>query len=161
MLYICVRVIGVGISVAHLAGCAIPAMTTVLSGRYDEVIISTTPSNVTIYDGAGKPLAITPAKLTIARKDQPALHLRKDGYQDTTILLKRRLNRLVPISFIPAMVIGGLSFQGSPDGKYFLPWFVFASATNLIWSHLPDYFLGGAWDHKRQLDVSMEKEEAD
>ena len=90
------RVIAVGIAASHLMGCGVPALTTVVSGRNDEVIVSTTPSNVSIYDGDGTPLAITPAKLTIARKDQPVLHLRKDGFQDTTILLKRRVNRLNP-----------------------------------------------------------------
>ena len=155
------RVIAVGITASHLMGCGAPALTTVVSGRYDEVIVSTTPSNVSIYDEGGTRLALSPAKLTIARKDQPTLHLRKNGFQDTTILLKRRVNRLVPLSFMPAMVVGGLSFQGSPDGKNFLPWFLFASAMNLTWSHTPDYILGGAWDHKKEIDVLMKKKEAD
>ena len=78
------RVIAVGIAASHLMGCDAPALTTVVSGRYDEVIVSTTPSNVSIYDEGGTRLALSPAKLTIARKDQPVLHLRKDGFQDTT-----------------------------------------------------------------------------
>jgi len=46
---------------------------------------------------------------------------------------------------------------------------------NLLLTHLPDYFLGGAWEHKTQegldrweivsptgqIDVSLEKEEID
>ena len=39
-----------------------------------------------------------------------------------------------------------------------LPLFV---GTWLVANHLPDYFLGGAWDHRKQIDVSMEKEEAE
>jgi len=153
------RVIAVGIVISHLTGCA--ALTTVVSGRYDEVIVSTTPPNVNIYDDSGTRLARSPAKLTIARRDQPTLHLRKDGFQDTTIVIKRRLNRLVPLSIMPALVVGAGSFQGSPDGKHFFRWFFFASSVNLIWTHLPDYFLGGAWDHKNGIDVLMKKEEAD
>jgi len=155
------RVIVVGIAASHLMGCGAPALTTVVSGRYDEVIVSTTPSNVSIYDEGGTRLTLSPAKLAIARKDQPTLYLRKDGFQDTTILLKRRVNRLVPLSIMPALVTGGMSFQGSPDGKHFLQWFLFASSINLIWFHLPDYFLGGAWDHKKEIDVLMTKEEAE
>ena len=151
------RVIAVGIAASHLMGCA---LTTVVSGRYDEIIVSTTPSNVSIYDEGGTRLALSPAKLTIARKDQPTLHLRRDGFQDTTIVLKRRVNRLLPLSIMPALATG-MSFQGSPDGQKFLPWFLFASAMDLTWSHLPDYFLGGAWDHEKQIDVLMKKEEAD
>ena len=155
------RVIAVGIAASHLMGCGAPALTTVVSGRYDEVIVSTTPSNASIYDESGTRLALSPAKLTIARKDQPTLHLRKDGFQDTTIVLKRRVNRLVPLSIMPALATGFLSFQGSPDGQNFVPWFLFASAMNLTWSHLPDYFLGGAWDHKKEIDVLMTKEDAE
>jgi len=44
----------------YLSGCA-PAMTTAVSGRYDEVIISTEPSNVQIYDKGGNLLARSPA----------------------------------------------------------------------------------------------------
>ena len=161
MLAISYRVIAVGVVASHLMGCGAPALTTVVSGSYDEVIVSTTPSNVSIYDEGGTRLALSPAKLTIARKDQPTLQLRKDGFQDTTIVLKRRVNRLVPLSIIQALVIGGMSFQGSPDGQNFLPWFLFASAINLTWSHLPDYFLGGAWDHKKEIDVRMTKETAE
>ena len=160
MLAISYRVIAVGVVASHLMGCGAPALTTVVSGRYDEVIVSTTPSNVSIYDEGGTRLALSPAKLTIARKDQPTLQLRKDGFQDTTIVLKRRVNRLVPLSIIQALVIG-MSFQGSPDGQNFLPWFLFASAINLTWSHLPDYCLGGAWDHKKEIDVRMTKETAE
>ena len=156
------RVIAVAIAASHLMGCVpTAALTTVVSGRYDEVIVSTTPSNVSIYDEGGTRLALSPAKLTIARKDQPTLHLRKDGFQDTTIVLKKRVNRLVPLSIMPALATGFWSFQGSPDGQNFLPWFLFASAMNLTWSHLPDYFLGGAWDHKKEIDVLMTKEEAE
>ena len=39
-----------------------------------------------------------------------------------------------------------------------LPLFV---GTWLVANHLPDYFLGGTWDHRKQIDVSMEKEEAE
>ena len=152
------RVIAVGITASHLMGCSVPALTTVVSGRYDEVIVSTTPSKVSIYDDRGKRLALSPAKLTIARKDQPTLYLRKDGFQDTTIILERRVNRLVPLSIMPALVVGAGSFQGSPDGENFLQWFLIASAINLTWSHLPDYFLGGSWDHKKEIDVRMAEE---
>ena len=156
------QVIAVAIAASHLMGCvSTAALTTVVSGRYDEVIVSTTPSNVSIYDEGGTRLARSPAKLTIARKDQPTLHLRKDGFQDTTIVIKRRLNRLVPLSIMPALVVGAGSFQGSPDGQNFLPWFLSASAINLTWSYLPDYFLGGAWDHKKEIDVRMKKETAE
>ncbi len=155
------RVIAVGVVASQLLGCTAPALTTVFSGRYDEVIVSTTPSNVRIYDEDGTQLALSPAKLTIARKDQPTLYMRKDGFQDTAIVVKRRVNRLLPLSIIPALVVGGMSFQGSPDGQGFLPWFLFASAMNLTWSHLPDYFLGGAWDYKKEIDVRMTKETAE
>lgn len=57
------------------------------------------------------------------------------------------------------MIVGGLSFQGSPGGKNFLPWLVVASTLNIIWFHLPDYFLGGAYDHKKEIAVIMQKEE--
>ena len=80
------RVIVVGIAASYLMGCA-AAMTTVVSGRYDEVIVSTNPSNVSIYDEDGTRLALSPAKLTIARKDQPTLYLRKNGFQDTAIVI--------------------------------------------------------------------------
>jgi hypothetical protein len=150
------RVIVVGIAASYLMGCA-AAMTTVVSGRYDEVIVSTNPSNVSIYDEDGTRLALSPAKLTIARKDQPTLYLRKNGFQDTAIVIKRHINRLIPISLANALVVGGLSFQGSPDGKNFLPWFLVASSINLIWAHLPDYFLGGAWDHQKEIEILMKK----
>jgi hypothetical protein len=62
---------------------------------------------------------------------------------------------------MPALATGFMSFQESPDGQKFLPWFLSASAMNLTWSYLPDYFLGGAWDHKKEIDVLMTKEEAE
>ena len=156
------RVIAVGVVASHLVGCGAPALTTVVSGRYDEVIISTTPSNVSIYDEIGARLAVSPAKLTIARKNQPPLQLRKNGFQDTTIILKRRVNRLIPLSFITPMVGGALiSALKSSDGQLSWWWFLGGSAIHLTWCHLPDYFLGGAWDHKREIDVLMKKKEAD
>lgn len=144
----------------YLSGCA-PAMTTVVSGRYDEVIISTEPSNVQIYDKGGNLLARSPAKLTFARMSQPTLYMSKAGFRDTTITLKGRFNRLIPLSIVPALAVGAASFQGSPDGKNFGKWFLIASSMNLLWSHLPDYFLGGAWDHKERVDVLMKKEESE
>ena len=148
-----ISVITIGIVFSQIVACGAPALTTVLSGRKDEVIISTTPERVSVYDRTGKLLVITPAKVTISRKDNPLLHLRKNGFRDTTILLKHRLNRLLPASIVPAVIVGGLSFQGSPDGKNFLPWLVVASTLNLIWFHLPDYFLVGAYDHKKEIAV--------
>ncbi len=159
MVPIFIRVITIGITFSQIVACGAPALTTILSGRHDEVIISTTPERVSIYDSAGKLLAITPAKVTIARKDSPLLYLHRDGFRDTTLLLKPRLNRLLPVSIVPAVVVGGLSFQGAPDGKNFLPWLVVASTLNLIWCHLPDYFLGGAYDHKKEIAVVMQKED--
>ena len=154
------RVIAVGITASHLMGCSAPALTTVVSGRYDEVIVSTTPSKVSIYDDRGKRLALSPAKLTIARKDQPTLYLRKDGFQDTTIILKPRLNRLLLLPIMPAMYVGYMSFQIS-DGMNSGPWFLYASAMNLFFFTLPDFILGGALDHKKEIDVLMTKEEAE
>ena len=144
----------------YLSGCA-PAMTTAVSGRYDEVIISTEPSNVQIYDKGGNLLARSPAKLTIARTSRPTLHLSKAGFRDTTITLKGRFNRLIPLSIVPALTVGALSLQGAPDKENLGQWFLIASSMNLLWSHLPDYFLGGAWDHKERVDVQMTKEASD
>ena len=89
----------------YFSGCA-PAMTTAVSGRYDEVIISTEPSNVQIYDKGGNLLARSPAKLTLARMSQPTLYLSKAGFRDTTITLKGRFNRLIPLSIVPAPTVG-------------------------------------------------------
>ena len=150
----------------YLSGCA-PAMTTAVSGRYDEVIISTEPSNVGIYDERGTLLARSPAKLTFERKEQPILNLYKEGFHDTTITLKRGINPLVPISILPALTLGALSFPGAPDGEsfgrwsLFWKWFLIASSMNLIWFHLPDHVLGGAWDHKERVDVLMKEEESE
>ncbi len=140
------QLITLGIAVSHLMGCAVTALTKVVSGRYDEVIGSTTPYNVGIYDESGMRLAVSPAKLTIAKKDQPKLYLRKDGFQDTVIVGKKRVNRLVPLSILPALATGFFSLP--PDVVKFWPWVLFASAINLTFFYPPDYFLGGAWDHK-------------
>ncbi len=151
------QLIALGITASHLMGCGVTALTTVVSGRYDEVIVSTTPFDVGIYDEGGMRLAVSPAKLTIARKDQPKLYLRKDGFQDTAIVVKRRVNRLVPLSLMPALATGFFSLP--PDGVNSWHWVLFASAMNLTFSHLPDYFLGGAWDHKQEIEVLMIQQE--
>ena len=144
----------------YLSGCA-PAIITAVSGRYDEVTISTEPYNVGIYDEGGNLLARSPAKLTFARKEQPILNLHKEGFQDTTITLKRGINGLVFISIMPALTVGALSLQGAPDKKNFVQQFLIASSMNLILFHLPDYVLGGAWDHRERVDVLMKKEESE
>jgi len=138
----------------------------VVSGRYDEVIISTEPSNVGIYDEGGTLLARSPAKLTFARKDQPIFNLRKEGFQDTTITLKRGINLLVvPLSILPAFAFAAITYPG--DGENFGGWLRFGkwvlknSSRELIRSHLPDYVLGGAWDHKERVDVLMKKKESE
>ena len=65
------------------------------------------------------------------------------------------------------LIGGGLSYGIADKGEVnnplveygiVLPLFV---DTWLVANHLPDYFLGGAWDHRKQIDVSIEKEEAD
>jgi hypothetical protein len=151
------RVTAFGLSTSLFVACGVPALTTAVAGRHDEVIVATTPSGVSIYDENGKQLALSPAKLTIARKQQPTFYLRKHGFQDTVIVVKRRINPKVSLSIVPAVVIGGMSYQGAPDGQNFLPWFLFATAVNLVPLHLPDYFLGGAWDHDDMIAVSMKK----
>ena len=76
------------------------------------------------------------------------------------------MNRLNP-SILVSLIGGGLSYGIADKGEVnnplveygtLLPLFV---GTWLVANHLPDYFLGGAWDHRKQIDVSMEKEEAD
>ena len=47
--------------------------------------------------------------------------------------------------------------RGTPN-KEMTVWMGF-TFYNLIYTHLPDYFLGGAWEHKTQINVSLQKEE--
>jgi hypothetical protein len=149
-----------GAVMVYLAGCA-----SIISGRYDDVIITTNPANAEIYDQSGadavKLVGITPAKLTISRKAQPILLLRKDGFQDSTVVIKRRINPLISISIAPAMLFAiPQSFLVEDPASRGLVWMGF-TFFNLIFTLLPDYSLGGAWEHKTQDDVSLEKEEID
>jgi hypothetical protein len=72
-------------------------------------------------------------------------------------VVKRRVNRLVPLSLMPALATGFFSLP--PDGVNSWHWVLFASAMNLTFFHLPDYFLGGAWDHKQEIEVLMIQQE--
>ena len=151
----------IGAVMVYLAGCA-----SIIAGRYDDVIIITNPPNAEIYDQSGadavKLLGITPAKLTISRNAQPVLLLRKDGFQDSTVVLKRRINPLISISIAPAILLGGVwsLLEDDPASRGTEKWMRF-TFFNLLYMHLPDYFLGGAWEHNTQIDVSLEKEEVD
>ena len=80
-----VCMLGVSLLTVQIMGCA-----TMVTGRYNEITFSTNPRNATILDESGNVLAVTPAKLTIKKNEQPILRFVKDGFQDTTVVVSRR-----------------------------------------------------------------------
>ena len=135
-----------------------------MTGRYNEIMISTNPINAKILDESGKVLAVTPAKLTIKKNEQPKLRFVKEGFQDSSVVLKRSL-RLYPIAQM--LFWTQWYFMVPADGKTPLKW----AAVGGIYGgacYIADLLLGGAWtyrpdyrsgqlDSKKKLNIQMKK----
>ena len=83
------RLLFFGLCISTISGC-LPA--TLVFGRHDKVAISTEPAGVAIYDREGFNIGITPAKLPLKRFPNQSLTFRLDGYEDTTVVMSRRIN---------------------------------------------------------------------
>ena len=132
-------VVVVGLLTGQIMGCATMAM-----GRYNEISISTTPANATILDDSGNVLAVTPAKLTIKKNEEPMLRFVKDGFQDTTVVIGRSPS----LFYVMQMAMyAGWYFMVPADGKTPLNW---AAAGGLYggFFYIIDRMLGGAWEYK-------------
>ena len=132
-------VVVVGLLTGQIMGCATMAM-----GRYNEITISTTPANATILDDSGNVLAVTPAKLTIKKNEEPMLRFVKDGFQDTTVVIGRSPS----LFYVMQMAMyAGWYFMVPADGKTPLNW---AAAGGLYggFFYIIDRMLGGAWEYK-------------
>lgn len=135
-----------------------------MTGRYNEIMISTNPSNAKIIDEAGKILAVTPAKLTIKKNEQPKLRFVKEGFQDSSVVLKRSL-QLYPIAQMAFWT--GWYFVVPADGKTPLNWAKFGAICGGAF-YIADLLLGGAWVYKpdytsgefgskKKLNIQMKK----
>ena len=110
-------------------------------GRYNEITISTTPTNATILDDSGNVLAVTPAKLTIKKNEEPMLRFVKDGFQDTTVVMSRRPS----LFYVMQMAMyAGSYFMVPADGKTPLNWAAIGGLYGGV-SYMIDRMLGGAW----------------
>ena len=143
----------------QIMGCA-----TMMTGRYNEITISTNPSNAKIIDDSGKVLAFTPAKLTFRKNEQPKLRFVKEGFQDSSVVLKRSL-RLYPIAQM--LFWTGWYFVVPADGKTPLKWAKIGAIYGGAF-YIADLLLGGAWtyrpdyrpgqlDSKKKLNIQMKK----
>ena len=133
--------LGIGLLTGQMMGCA-----TMMTGRYNEITISTSPTNATIFDDSGNILAVTPAKLTIKKNKQPMLRFVKEGFHDSTVVLKRSHSR---IYLAQAAMWMGWYFVVPADGKTPLLW---AAVGGLYGGafYIVDRMLGGAWVHKQR-----------
>ena len=156
-----VCLLGVSFLTGQIMGCA-----TMVTGRYNEITISTNPTNATILDESGNVLAVTPAKLTIKKNEQPMLRFVKDGFQDTTLVVSRRPS----LFYVMQMAMWtGWYFVNPADGKTPLNW---AAAGGLYGGvfYMIDRILGGAWEYKpeyrtgklgnkKKIEIQMKKQQ--
>ena len=77
----------VGMLVTQVMRCA-----TMLTGRYNEVAISTNPPNARILNESGKLLGLHRPNLPDSKKEQPIFRLVHEVFKDTTFVLKKRPN---------------------------------------------------------------------
>ena len=141
--------VGVGLLTGQIMGCA-----TMVMGRYNEITISTTPTNATILDDSGNALAVTPAKLTIKKNEEPMLRFVKDGFQDTTVVMSRRPSLFYVMQM--AMYAGGYCMVPA-DRKTPLNWAA-AGGLNGGVLYMIDRMLGGAWGNKKKVEIQMKKQ---
>ena len=143
----------------NIIGCG-----TMMTGRYNEITISTNPSNAKIIDDSGKVLAVTPAKLTIKKTKQPKLRFIKEGFHDSSIVIQRSLS-LFPIAQMASWA--SWYFVVPADGKTPLNWAKFGAIYGGAF-YIADLLLGGAWVYKpdyasgefgskKKLNIQMKK----
>ena len=86
-----------------LSGCA----ATMVFGRYQTVEFSTEPSGASIYDENGLNIGITPVEIPLRRNGVQRLMIKKDGYHNAEIVMKRTINKLaLPIFLLPLVTAG-------------------------------------------------------
>ena len=149
----------VGMLVTQVMSCA-----TMLTGRYNEVAISTNPPNARILNESGKLLGVTPTKFTIRKKDQPIFRLVHENFKDTTIVLKKR-----PNSFYVVQSIGWYFWYTAVSegytpldwakfvGKYGISCYVGDRILGGAWEHKPNYLSGGVFVPQKQIDINMQR----
>jgi hypothetical protein len=82
-------------------GCA-----TIVSGTTQKLSVTTQPSDATATVD-GNMSAKTPAMFTLERKHDHTIQIKKDGFKETTVLIKRTFNGMATGNILIGGIIGG------------------------------------------------------
>ena len=134
------------LSLFVFTGCA-----TLTSGMSDRVIVETTPSGAKVTDESGLHLTTTPGYITIRKRETPKLTFSKDGFEDVTLQLSRKLNKNLRI-YILWLAYGSILAGGME--KEFGGALILSTGGPLI-----DWLTGAIWDHDKRIHLKMVKSE--
>ena len=138
------KVFALSLSLFVFTGCA-----TLTSGMWDRVKLETTPSGAKVTDESGVLLTTTPGYITIKRRQTPKLTISKEGYEDVTVQLIRKINKKAYLILLNLGLAAIVPADGGPQQFLVVP----------AYSYAIDFLTGAIWDHDESIHLEMVKSE--
>lgn len=103
---------------AILVGCLLSGCATIVTGTFQEVGIDTVPSGAEVFVN-GDSVGLTPVTVDLDQDTDPYIVLKKAGYSDTRVKLKKGANGWLVLNVFTGIVPGLIFDAWAGAGKSF------------------------------------------